>query len=515
MNKLDPKEEIFKTKMEDFAPLPPTMVWENVSQSIRNKKRRRLFWLWIPILLTLTGALFYKHHYSNIATSKTDTQWAAENNFSTNKNDHYEQNTDPTLSNANQNDHELTIEPQSTKVINELSNQAAAPDVNHSISNNFQSKKNISQRHSSAPYQSNQSLRNNKKQSGSTINQPEVSINKTELFNQRVGTVSHKTKDHLMLEKNDIKNSEAPMSKRGNSNQNPISTDKQAENHLLNNSSSRNPNHISQKENILNPHYLQLLPLLEKSESYLIPARIPDYPEVVTTMTNRNKKTKLRNSFNIELFGGIGFPIKNTSYAGRITSYPASVKSTESPWYTLSAGLYAGYVFKNKFSIYTGIDYLMIVENFKYENNTKLKYFTAPNAFNLSTGWYSGVETTVGDIRYNLLSIPVQVGYQFSHAHWTIEPRIGINYNFLTQSEGFILNPEGNVSKREENNPKISKLGLSYTLAANIEYSTDKHIGFFVRPQFNLLQNKFDFAPQSLKVGYSIPDLRVGIRYRF
>lgn len=511
MNKLDPKEEIFKTKMEDFAPLPPTMVWENVSQSIRNKKRRRLFWLWIPLLLTLSCILLYLYHNP---FTQLDTENATENKISNNIDNHYEHNPNPSPSNNEQNINKFAIDQQNANISSAISNQSKQP-VTNSNSNKPNTIEDFPQSQSTQHDQAYQSFAHKNKLPKKYKLDAEDNSKRIKKIKLQSVIVNQKTTINSNSDNSNSINQDNKSINGDNSHQNSITTVNRSNDHLLTGTIYPDSINIAQADNILIQHNLGSLAELKMPKIYLTGTQTPEYPEVSTTIIHPNKKSKHFNPWDIELFCGLGFPIKNTTFDKNKESLSDAPNDGESPWYTLSAGIYAGYTFKNNLSIYSGLDYLMIVENFKYENHNKLKYFAAPNAFNLNTGWYAGVETTVGDIRYSMLSIPVQVGYKLSGSKWTFEPRIGLNYNFYARSEGFILNLDGTVTKRENNSPRISTLGFGYTFATNIEYKAGTHFGLFLRPQLNLFPNKFNISSQSLKVGYTVPDLRVGLHYSF
>jgi len=246
--------------------------------------------------------------------------------------------------------------------------------------------------------------------------------------------------------------------------------------------------------------------------------------------------TKKPWHFDLQVFGGVG----SSSYIDKSNNelYLNEFKENQKNTVLFNAGILGSITYQN-FTLRTGIEFSQTGEKFDFELNDMSSYdstISSTNIVNQLISYYepwgawkydtiveeiitSDETVTITDTvksqmiitnRYNWISVPISVGYQFNWNKFSVIPRVGTRFNFAFSRDNGKL-PSEDYLQLEENTFERFTIDYSIDLEFRRDF-TNWHV--FLSPYF-----RSNFKPtinsQVLQRKYSTWGVNLGIGYRF
>lgn len=215
-----------------------------------------------------------------------------------------------------------------------------------------------------------------------------------------------------------------------------------------------------------------------------------------------------------EVNTGAGYPFRKLAARSDSFSYLERRKASETPQFHWNAGLGIGMVFKDRFVLRTGVDHLAVKEKFSHEKEGVVKVIitTYPDGTR-DTSVTTGNELYAGKVTHRLMSIPVEVGYQFRQNYWRLGLMAGVHFNLSYKSTGWLRMPDDEILYREDQRGMFKdQLGLGFSGGLVIERLLGDHLGLYARPDFTYYPRDWAGGRNNISQKYFLPGLRIGVR---
>ncbi len=248
------------------------------------------------------------------------------------------------------------------------------------------------------------------------------------------------------------------------------------------------------------------------------------------TLFNKNVQcADFRDEFNTP-FWSIAFahdmPIRNINSSSAILSeYVQLRENTELPISAFSLNMNLGMIFRNGLSLRSGLNYSRIKEGFNYDLliGTETTIVQTVN----EDGEIIEIDTTTTNIFnnlnndnfYEILDLPLMVGFEKSNEKFGMGFYTGLSLNLLFNKVGNIVSPEnqddvvGINSVGESGSFFSKKLGVSYYASTLVTYNVTNRIQMKFEPYFRYYPASFANSTYAVNQNYYIFGGQVGMRY--
>ncbi len=248
------------------------------------------------------------------------------------------------------------------------------------------------------------------------------------------------------------------------------------------------------------------------------------------TLFNKNVQcADFRDNFNTP-FWSIAFahdmPIRNINSSSAILSeYVQLRENTELPISAFSLNMNLGMIFRNGLSLRSGLNYSRIKEGFNYDLliGTETTIVQTVN----EDGEIIEIDTTTtnmfnninNDNFYEILDLPLMVGFEKSNEKFGMGFYTGLSLNLLFNKVGNIVSPEnqddvvGINSVGESGSFFSKKLGVSYYASTLVTYNVTNRIQMKFEPYFRYYPASFANSTYAVNQNYYIFGGQVGMRY--
>lgn len=225
-----------------------------------------------------------------------------------------------------------------------------------------------------------------------------------------------------------------------------------------------------------------------------------------------------RFSFFVELEGLAGIPLKQMNSGPEASKLYELRKSSEKPWYSAGAGLHFGMMYRNKFSVSTGLDWLRVNEKFDYSKTdiVDLIYHVDPN-----TGYVTGPFivtkniTNSGQIRHTLMDIPVLLGYHMKSEHWNIGIQAGPFINLNLTSRGKIMTATDQVGQIKDQNSYKDAVGAGLQGSLSVSRNLTSNLSLYIKPSFKYYLNDWTNNEYPVRTKFNNASVSIGVRQTF
>ncbi len=248
------------------------------------------------------------------------------------------------------------------------------------------------------------------------------------------------------------------------------------------------------------------------------------------SLFNKNVQcADFRDDFNTP-FWSIAFahdmPIRNINSSSAILSeYVQLRENTELPISAFSLNMNLGMIFRNGLSLRSGLNYSRIKEGFNYDlligSETTIVQTVNEDGeiIEIDTTTTNIFNNINNDNFYEILDLPLMVGFEKSNEKFGMGFYTGLSLNLLFNKVGNIVSPEnqddvvGINSVGESGSFFSKKLGVSYYASTLVTYNVTNRIQMKFEPYFRYYPASFANSTYAVNQNYYIFGGQVGMRY--
>jgi hypothetical protein len=194
-------------------------------------------------------------------------------------------------------------------------------------------------------------------------------------------------------------------------------------------------------------------------------------------------------------------------------------KETESSWYSWGAYGAFGVNIKKNFYIGTGLDYTQSKDKFNRSSEEITKMiitFDPASGAPIDTSFVTGKLVNKGEIRYNMIEIPMTFGLVKDYQDWDFGLELSPLYNFSFNSKGKIINDQQIISTIDKEVPVYKKnLGFGAKVSFLIRRNIANGLSIQLKPSFKTYFKNINDTNYSLPMRYYHIYLSAGIRKDF
>ncbi len=239
-----------------------------------------------------------------------------------------------------------------------------------------------------------------------------------------------------------------------------------------------------------------------------------------------------RNPYSLDIQLGIAFPHRRLS--GPSDSINSMVLDqriqTESPLEAIQLGIQINRQFRSGLEVSAGLHYGRITERFDY-NTTLTTVDTIDGIVAYSIQINGDTIPIMGKVpvttqtflrkkiynRYQLLDIPLLVGYRMQANNFIVGVQAGVMANVFLRTKGRILNASGldQSIKNSDSDLFKSNVTFSYYFSFTTAYEIMPGIQLSFTPYAHIYPKSFTGSGNDLSQKYTLAGLKAGIRYQF
>ncbi|NUO00326.1 MAG: hypothetical protein HUU01_06880 [Saprospiraceae bacterium] len=229
----------------------------------------------------------------------------------------------------------------------------------------------------------------------------------------------------------------------------------------------------------------------------------------------------------VDLTMSSGIPFRNfEALDSEYEGYLEARERTEKTRHTFGAGVRLSAVSDFGLAARAGIHYTRITEAFDYLNENEIR-ITITNVYGnngeiirTDTTYVSGTRRIVTPNQYQMLEIPLAVGYDLRKPKFDLLLSVGVRINLLFQPKGAFLSPQDltpvNFSyNRADAYPAFKKrLETGWFLSAGLAYKWRPDFHLLVEPHVSYYLNSFTSPEYPISQKYWLLGCSIGIRKR-
>lgn len=286
---------------------------------------------------------------------------------------------------------------------------------------------------------------------------------------------------------------------------------------LKNTESENSPNSVNSKtetKDLTQLKYLNKSIHILKINSLLNLKLKPDFDKVIKCPEFSDKRAYL--FIEGGLFGG--YHIKNIK-DGNNAILAEMRRETDSDWYSWGAYGMIGYNISKHFYIATGVDYVQSKDKFNKTSSQITKMiitFDAKTGAPIDTSFLTGNEVNKGEIRYNMIDIPLTLGYNVKRGSWDIGVELSPLYNLKFTATGKIIDQNLDASKINLID-KVYKSNIGFGVKASLVAMKmiAENTSVVIKPTFRTYLNRISYDGYSLPTYYYQLGINIGVRHEF
>ena len=248
-------------------------------------------------------------------------------------------------------------------------------------------------------------------------------------------------------------------------------------------------------------------------------------PELKNCYSFANKSLAI----SMDLYTGLHYAHKNLSNTSSgLEEYANSRSNTESYLEAFDAGLGINFIHRKGYMLSTGINFRQINEEFNFfAVQTETRFDSIVVRIEIDS---AGMADTIRAWRpvtvrrsqeiltynsYQMVDIPLSLGYQFHKGDWTIEAQAGAMFNVLYRQRGEVLDPNLNVVNIEQNKLIKDRIGISAYLGIKALYPLNERLSVYAEPYARVNLKDITVDGYALNQTYNSFGLRFGGRISF
>ncbi len=193
-------------------------------------------------------------------------------------------------------------------------------------------------------------------------------------------------------------------------------------------------------------------------------------------------------------------------------------RTTESSWYNWGGQVHLGLNVNRNIYIGTGLEWSQHKDKFKFEDAaiTKIIIDLDPEGNPIDTNLVSGMFVSTGEVKYNMLDIPVFVGVNRSIGTWDIGFEGSALFNLSFSSNGKIINEQFEV-ERTESGTTVHKdrLGLGLRGSIVLRKFLNDGLSFHLKPTYKTYLCDLNHETYPVRTKVNIFRLDFGFRKDF
>lgn len=222
-----------------------------------------------------------------------------------------------------------------------------------------------------------------------------------------------------------------------------------------------------------------------------------------------------------------GFAFRNLqALDSEYANYLEQRKKTEKSRHTFGAGIRLSAVSGFGLAVRAGLNYNRITEAFDYLNENEVR-ITITNTYDnngaivrTDTTYVSGTRRIVTPNHYQMVEVPLSVGYDLHKPKFDLLLSVGVRINLLFQPKGAFLSPEDltpvNFSyNRADAYPAFKKrLETAWFLSAGVAYKWKPDFHILFEPHLSYYLDSFTKPEYPISQKYWLLGASIGIRKR-
>lgn len=222
----------------------------------------------------------------------------------------------------------------------------------------------------------------------------------------------------------------------------------------------------------------------------------------------------------IEVYAGMGYPLRQMTLSGEPNSLLSYRQQTEKPWYTTQASMTAGISLHKIWTASIGLEYALVKEKFDYLRSgiTKIVIdFEPQTGLAKDTNIISGTIINSGENKFQMYTIPVLLGYQKQlNQNWMLAVEAGAAFNFYTTITGKVLYSDQDV-RRIDDIPEMyhRNLGISVRGGLVLQYLWNDNLSLFVSPKATFYLDDWSHISNPVRSKYNLINVGIGLRKSF
>jgi len=224
------------------------------------------------------------------------------------------------------------------------------------------------------------------------------------------------------------------------------------------------------------------------------------------------------NAFFLQISAGAGLPLRKLRYTPAENRAYSARQSTEKPLYAWNINAGLGFLLDNRWSFSSGFEYFTLKEKFNYykENAGRLQYRYDENGQPIDTQLIKGVMIERSGNTYQLINIPLSIGYETRAGKWKLGIEAGLAFNVSLSPSGKILTNDQQVQRLENTEDiYLSRTGISWRAGLQCLRSVDRTTAVFIRPQYQHYPERWTRSGHPADIRYSFLQCNVGLRKAF
>lgn len=251
----------------------------------------------------------------------------------------------------------------------------------------------------------------------------------------------------------------------------------------------------------------------------------------VSNINFETNKSPSKIRFNMGVKTGLYYASKKLNAKETVdVDFLQSRLATESMLETLHAGIYGQLTFHSNFNISLGFDFSRINEAFRFTEVSEefsviqgVRYVVTGNGMNPlginNIGEVAQLDRTTTDYtvfnHYDLIDIPILLGYSWSKNKWTYGLQTGVIANLSFKGKGRILDSELKSVNLSETSIFKQSLSLSYAVNVIFERKISELLSITFAPNFRYFPNEFTNDDYRLELRYQLVGADLGFKYLF
>ena len=227
--------------------------------------------------------------------------------------------------------------------------------------------------------------------------------------------------------------------------------------------------------------------------------------------------SKIKFTTSIDALFSLDFASQILEYKSEdFKDYAQRRTDTESPYYSFQTGIRVNFLTEFDWAVRTGIVYTQINEILKTEQNETR--FTTDPVTGDTTDFYSGVRVVNRLNKYQLIDVPVIVGYEMAMKRFRLNLNGGVFVNLMSEQTGAINSLiEERVVYFTEGHPDDhdffkKNIGFSTFMSLGFNFNLGNKTQLIIEPNIRYYPKSFTLKEYVLNQKYLSTGLMIGVR---
>lgn len=200
-----------------------------------------------------------------------------------------------------------------------------------------------------------------------------------------------------------------------------------------------------------------------------------------------------------------------------VEAFKSAREETESAWYNWGGQVHVGLNVNRNFYFGTGLEWSQAKDKFKYEDEgvTKIVIDLDPEGNPIDTSIVNGMFVSTGEVRYNMLDIPVFIGASRSMGSWDLGVEGALLFNLSFSANGKLLGEDFEITRAEQANIYRDKLGFGFRGSVVLRKFLSDGYSFHIKPSLRTSLEHINEENYLLDTRLNMLRLEMGFRRDF